>query len=52
MCPLVGDSYPTPNTIAGGQLHGIADKVADLVAAVLVADKEAWISINPIPEVT
>lgn len=30
-CPGVGDSRPTPGTLAGGIIHSIADKVAQLV---------------------
>ena len=31
MCPLVGDSRPTPGTLAGGQLHHVADQIAMMV---------------------
>jgi hypothetical protein len=40
MCPLVGDSRPTPDTLAGGTSHGIADKIASLVAEHVTCDIE------------
>lgn len=31
MCPLCGDSRPTPGTLSGGLTHGIAETIAEFV---------------------